>query len=326
MAANGREPDMSALPKARTEPLRATFVVATKDRPGELRRLLRSLEAQTSPPAEVVVVDGSRDGLAASVEAACQDVQAFPARYVRGLPPSAARQRNLGLEAADPGASLIGFFDDDAVLDSRALEKMMRFWRTAEQTVGGAALVMENHPATEWPSLKLTAFAQAAGLYSRRPGTVAASGFQTMIGSPRATVFTDWLPSGASVWRREVFARFRFDEWFEGYSYLEDLDFSYRVGKAYRLAVVAGAGYRHYPAAPGRGSRYEFGVREVLNRVHFVRKHAELSLRKCWLALAIRLVMSLGSAVRQGDPGQLGRAWGNAVGLARAAVDGRSSS
>jgi GT2 family glycosyltransferase len=313
---------MSGRPPASAEPLPVTCIVATKDRPGELRRLLRSLEAQTSPPSEVVVVDGSRE----PVEAACRDIRAFPVRYVRALPPSAARQRNLGLAAADPGSSLIGFFDDDAVPDGRALETMIRFWRDADGTVGGAAFVLENHPMTGWPSLKSSAFTEAAGLYSRRPGMVAASGFQTMIGSPRATVFTEWLPSGASVWRREVFARFRFDEWFEGYSYLEDLDFSYRVGKAYRLAVVAGAGYRHYPAASGRGSGYAFGVREVLNRVHFVRKHPELSLGKCRLALALRLVMSLGLAVREGDPGQLGRAWGNAVGLVRTAADGRSSS
>jgi len=304
------------------EPLRATLIVATKDRPGELRRMLASIEAQTSPPAEVVVVDGSRE----PVEAVCRDIRAFPVRYVRGVPPSAARQRNLGLAAAHPESSLIGFFDDDAVLDRPALGEMTRFWRDADGTVGGAAFVLENHPAPAWPSLKLTAFAEGAGLYSRRPGAVAASGFQTMIGRPQSTVFTEWLPSGASVWRREVFARFRFDEWFEGYSYLEDLDFSYRVGKAYRLAVVAGAGYRHYPAASGRGSGYAFGVREVLNRVHFVRKHPELSLRSCRLALAVRLVMTLGLAVREGNPAQLGRAWGNAVGLAKAAVIGGSPS
>jgi GT2 family glycosyltransferase len=313
---------MSGRPPAGVEPLRMTCVVPTKDRPHELRRLLQSLEAQASLPAEAVIVDAGRE----TVDALCRELRAFPVRYLRGLPPSTARQRNLGLAAADPGSSLIGFFDDDAVLDDGALETMMKFWRDADGTVGGAAFVLENHPLTGWPSFKSSPLAEAAGLYSRRPGTVAASGFQTMIGRPRETVFTEWLPSGASVWRREVFARFRFDEWFEGYSYLEDLDFSYRAGKAYRLAVVGGAGYHHYPAASGRGSGYAFGVREVLNRVHFVRKHRELSLGKCRLALIVRLVMSVGLAVRERDSSHLGRAWGNAVGLARASVDGRSTS
>jgi len=38
-----------------------SFVVPTKDRPDELRRLLASLAAQSALPAEVIVVDGSGD-------------------------------------------------------------------------------------------------------------------------------------------------------------------------------------------------------------------------------------------------------------------------
>jgi GT2 family glycosyltransferase len=294
--------------------MRCVFIVATKDRPRELGRLLGSLEAQSRPPDEVVVVDGGREPAAA----VCRGVKAFPVRLIRSAVPSAASQRNLGLESLGSGEGFAGFFDDDVVLEASALASMFRFWEGADAQVGGAAFSMRNHPTTAWPSLKLSPFTEAAGLYSRRPGAVSQAGFQTMIGRPRETVFTDWLPSGASLWRRDVFRWFRFDEWFEGYSYLEDLDFSYRVGKAYRLAVVAGAGYYHFPAASGRGGGREFGMREVLNRVHFVRKNAELSLPRCYLALAVRLMMNLGFAA--GDAGHayyLQRAWGNALGLAR---------
>jgi GT2 family glycosyltransferase len=38
-----------------------SVVVATKDRPDDLRRLLESLHRQTIPPAEVVIVDVSRE-------------------------------------------------------------------------------------------------------------------------------------------------------------------------------------------------------------------------------------------------------------------------
>jgi GT2 family glycosyltransferase len=290
------------------------YVVATKDRPGELRRLIVSLERQTEPPGELIVVDSGRS----PVELLCQAVRAFPVRFVRALPPSAARQRNLGIAAARPETGLIGFFDDDAVLEATALEAMNRFWRTAGPDVGGASFNMLNHPQPELLRLKLMPLAEAAGLYSRRPGAVTRAGFQTMIGRPRSNIFVDWLPSGASVWRREVFDRILFDERFEGYGYLEDLDFSYRAGKAYRLAVVAEAGYFHLPAAGGRGNGYEFGRREVANRLYFVRKNAELSAGRCLLALAVRLAMTLGFAVRDGNPDLLCRAWGNAVGLATA--------
>jgi len=290
---------------------KVAFVVATKDRPRELARLIRSLEAQTRLPDEVIVVDGG----SGSVEAFCRSVRAFPVRHVRGLPPSASRQRNLGLETAPPDAGLIGFLDDDVVVGESALEKILAFFEGADGRIGGAAFNMLNHPPVAWPRAKLSPYTEAVGLYSRSRGAVSPAGFQTMIGQTWSTVYVHWLPTGASVWRKEVFGRFRFDEWFEGYSYLEDLDFSYRVGKAFRLAVVAEAGYYHLPAASGRGNDFEFGRREVLNRVHFVRKNPELSVGKCYLALASRLLMSLGLALRERDFHHVRRAWGNVIGL-----------
>ena len=294
-------------------PLKLAFVVATKDRPEELRRMWRSLCRQTRPPDEVVVVDAGAgpsplEGL---------DPAAFPATHIRAERPSAAGQRNAGLDAVSPGTELVGFLDDDAVLEEDAVEEMLRFWEGAGVEVGGAAFNLVNHPPLDLAPLKHTRLAESLGFYSKRPGTVAPSGFQTMIGSVERTTWTEWLPSGASVWRREVLRRHRFDDWFSGYSYLEDLDFSYRVAKTSRLAVVAGARYRHLPVAGGRGSWYSFGLREVLNRVHFVRANPELSLVKCRAALAVRLLMSVAFGIKEFKLVHLERAWGNAVGLAR---------
>jgi hypothetical protein len=132
------------------------------------------------------------------------------------------------------------------------------------------------------------------------------------------TVFVEWLPSGASVWRRGVFDSFRFDPWFDGYSYLEDLDFSYSVGKRYRLAIVAGAGFCHYPSASGRGAAYQFGKKEVQNRLYVVRKH-HLSLPRCYLGLFLRMLMTLGRAAAcRRTKHCLGRAWGNCVAICQA--------
>jgi GT2 family glycosyltransferase len=293
--------------------LRLAFVVATKDRPEELRRLWESLLAQTRPPDEVVVVDA---GVPPTPLASPRSGR--PAlRSVASPVASAARQRNVGIEAVAPGIELVGFLDDDAVLEENAVEEMVRLFAEFGSELGGAAFNLVNHPPLDLATLKRTPFAEALGLYARRPGAVTASGFQTMIGAVETNSWTDWLPTTAAVWRREIFRGHRFDEWYSGYSYLEDLDFSYRVGRVYRLAVAAAARYRHLPAEGGRGSGYAFGLREVLNRVHFVRKNPDLSLLKCRAALAARLLMSLGLAVRERKAAFFARAFGNAVGLAR---------
>lgn len=300
-------------------PARLAFVVATKDRPEELRRLWTSLLAQTRLPDEVVVVEAG---------SAPSPLDAPPAglpvlRRVASPVASAARQRNAGIDAVGPAIDLVGFLDDDAVLEENAVEEIVRLFGEFGPELGGAAFNMTNHPPLALAALKRTALAEALGLYARRRGAVTRSGFQTMIGRVEATGWTDWLPTTAAVWRREIFRGHRFDEWYSGYSYLEDLDFSYHVGRVYRLAVAAAARYRHLPAEGGRGDGYAFGLREVLNRVHFVRKHSELSLARCRAALVLRLAMSLAAAVRERDPDHLARAWGNVVGLARSFIPER---
>jgi len=283
------------------------FVVATKDRPGSLARLLGSLEAQTVFPAEVVVVDGGAE----SVEALCQAARPFPVRHLRCLPPSSTRQRNAGVDAAGRGIPFIGFLDDDVLLERWAVEEMMRFWAGAAADVGGAAFNMLNHPplrASRWKSMLVT---ERLGIYSRKAGAVTKSGFQTMIGRVGETVTTAWLPSGAVVWRREVLDRLRFDEWFAGYGYLEDLDFSFRAAKSFLLKVVARAGYTHHPESASRPDQYRFGRKEVANRLHFVRKNPELSPALCRLTLGLRMLMSLADGIFRGERKELSRARGN---------------
>ena len=292
-------------------PLKLTFVVATRDRPDELIRMWRSLRSQSRVPDEVVIVDASARpstlvGPQAGPPALC---------YIRTAVASATRQRNIGLDAVRPEAGLVGFLDDDAVLEEGAVEEMLRFWEGADGAVGGAAFNMTNHPplrAARWKSLP---FVEHAGIYGRKPGVVLKSGFQTMIGTVAETTPTAWLPSTASVWRREVLRHHRFDEWFDGYSYLEDLDFSYGVGKSLVLKVVAGARYAHHPQASSRLDPFRFGRKEVANRLYFVRKNPELSPGLCRLALCLRMLMSLADGILRGKGQELRRARGNLVSL-----------
>ena len=103
------------------------------------------------------------------------------------------------------------------------------------------------------------------------------SGFQTMIGPVQVATPSDWLPTTAVVCGKRVFESFRFDEWFEGYSYLEDLDFSYRVGEG----IFAGCGSLAPVTAifPGMrpGERIRLRVPGGPHPLHFVGKNPELS-------------------------------------------------
>ena len=295
--------------------MKIAFVVATKDRPGDLRTMLRSLADQSRRPDQVVIVDSS----AAPVQSVAEEFGGLNVKYIHVDRPSASGQRNTGIRAVDEGMDLIAFFDDDAVLEAGSLEVMLDFWATAPAEMGGAAFNWLNFEPTGGGWLKQSAACRWLGLYSPVKGQVTPSGWQTMPEVVWETTMVQWLLSGASVWRKEVFQRFCFDEFFDGYSYLEDLDFSYSVGRHYKLAVVAGAGFKHYPSPSGRSGMVRFGKVEVANRLYFVCKHG-LSVPRCYLGLLIRLVMTLAGAFSLRWRQNLGRALGNCIGLVQSIV------
>jgi GT2 family glycosyltransferase len=286
------------------------LVIATRDRPADLRRLLESLRMQTMQPAEIVVVDAGDE----AVEPVLQDFPKLPIRHLRHWPPSAAAQRNAGIRACGPSATLIGFADDDTTFEANSIEAMLDFWQTADPGVLGAAFNMLNCHMPPGQLLKRSRLSRVLGLYSAQSGGVARSGWQSVTGTVDITLFVEWLPTGAVVWRRSALESIRFDEYFDSYSYLEDLDLSYSIGRRGRLAIVAAAGYRHFPSASGRVSPRHFGRVEVRNRLYFVRKHG-MSVPLCLLALAIRFLMTLSSAVLRFDAGLFARAAGNLEGL-----------
>ena len=300
---------------------KVAFVVATKDRPHDLRKMLRSLSAQSHRPDQIVIVDSSTD----PVSGMAQEFPELKIKYIHHTPPSASAQRNIGIQSVDPNIELIGFLDDDIVLAPNALEIMLKFWQTAPDDLGGCAFNQMNSIPRRASRLKESALTRWLGLYSEKKGVVMPSGWHTLTGTVTETTFVDWLPTCAALWRRDIFDSVCFDEFFEGYSYLEDLDFSYSVSKHYRLAIVADARYWHYPSPSGRVSQYRFGKIEVRNRLYIVRKH-RLSLSRCYLGIMIRLVMTLGSAIKTRSTEDLRRVLGNCQGIAQIFFQNEKSS
>lgn len=191
---------------------------------------------------------------------------------------------------------------------------MAGFWQRAGDDTGGASFNFKNPSARCGDRLKRSRAVERLGLYTCRPGGVALSGWQSIVGTIEETIYVDWLCSGAAVWRRRAFEEFKFDEHFDGYSYLEDLDFSYAVSRRFKLAVVAGPGFMHFPSPCGRLSGTKFGRIESANRLYFVRKHG-LSVPRCFIGLGIRCLMSFGAALKTRDPFYCQRALGNLRGL-----------
>jgi GT2 family glycosyltransferase len=284
-------------------------VIPTIGRYAEIRRMLASLAAQTRLPEQVLIVGEG----AGNSEIAREFPQLNP-ELIRTPGSSICEKRNWGAQLTRPDIDLIAFMDDDIVLEPRAVEALLHFWEVAPPDVGGTGLSLANHPKLYARGLKNLRAASWLGLYDVRKGAVLRSGVHTMIMGVEEDTYVQWLPTYAVVYSRKALAEYSFDEWFESYSYLEDLDLSYRIGKKYRLAVIADARVYHYPSHIGRTDPYRFGQKEVLNRLYFVSKHPELSLPLCCLMLSIRAAMNILLGIFRWDGGYFRRAGGNAVG------------
>ena len=283
------------------------FVIPTKDRGEDLRRMLRSLVSQTRLPDQVIVVDGS------GVEGSCC-VAEFPELridYVRLLPPSLSAQRNAGMAMLRPEITHAGYLDDDVVLELDAVYEMASFWGGAALDVGGAAFNVVNGASSSSSALPRRSTVAGAGL-----GSISPSGIVREWGEVQANLETDWL-YGGTIWRREVIESYSYDTWFQGTGFMEDVDYSYGVREHYRLLVVAAARLAHFtqPVRPDR--QFLFGKWQVVNRMYIVRKyrHRGLSLHKAWGASLMLLAANTGRGIFLRHLGLWNRGMGNLVGL-----------
>lgn len=288
---------------------RMAYVVPTKDRPDDLEKLLASLSKQTRMPAQIIIVDASEP----PVKYVCDRWDGLAITYVREFPPSLARQRNAGMEALQDDITVAGYLDDDLELEPDATEQMLAFWDGAPADVGGAAFSILNQPKRRGGLGFIT---DMFLLNSSQQGKVLSSSFCASIGTPEQDIRTDWLYGGATLWRRDVIERYRYDEWYIGHGYLEDLDFSYRVSRDHRLWVVAAARVWHWHRPVMLSRQYGLGVQQVVNRFYFYRKIGSFSSLSLGWALLGQCLLNIALSVVQRDSAGLRRFAGNLKGMA----------
>ena len=246
-------------------------IVPTKDRPELLRRLLVSVQSQKGYLQQIIVVDGGD----CSVEDVCKEFAALPITYNRVQPPGLARQRNAGLDLVRKDIDLVGFWDDDIVLEPGCMEAMCKFWAEGAEDVGGAEYNIVAGGGPRPPCGKAKAMLDRIFLMEgpQVPGILLRSGESTGAFPARETHEVQWLCGGANLYRREIFERFEFDEWFDGYGIGDDVDFSYRVSGEYKMYVVAEATVQHLMVPVAAGNDFIAGRVVATNQLYFVQKN-----------------------------------------------------
>lgn len=265
-----------------------SLIVCTLGRPLQIRALLQSILQQTSPPAEILIVDASSDSKTEQVvtlernDTGDEWIKYFRvASQDRGL----TRQRNHGIQRAK--GEIIVFLDDDTIPEPDYFAELAACFDRHPDALGvGGYIVNEVQWHRASPGHRLSGAVFRAGEWERRedyrwrlrkilklagtlsPGWMPPSGHGRPIGflpPDGADYEVEFVMGGASAWRRDVFARHQFSEFFEGYGLYEDMDFCIRAAGEGPLFVSTRARLAHHLAETSRPNNFRYGEMVVRN-------------------------------------------------------------
>lgn len=252
-----------------------SLVVATRHRAGRVHDLLGKLAAFDGAPSEIVIVDGSDDDETDRSVRRLAEGRSLPytLTYVRS-PAGLTRQRNVGVDVS--AGEYLFFLDDDCIPQPGYFRALQEVLDTPENRDVGAvcgAVVNEMNRPLSWRwRIRIALTLVPKG----EPGRY----YPTATSLPRSLEMPfsgvrpiEVLPGCSMAYRREVFSRHRFSEFFLGYGQGEDVEMSRRVARDFSLLECGDAHVVHDHAETGRPLGFERGRMTARNRTFIWRRH-----------------------------------------------------
>jgi glycosyltransferase involved in cell wall biosynthesis len=259
------------------------FIIPTKDRPVKLATLLDSFVRQTVQCGRIIIVDGG---------VSVRDVvnrfsSTLPLEYYACYPPGQIRQRNMAISLLNEGTPIVGFLDDDIVLEPGAIEAITNFWNRSEGSTAGISFNIVNNPPVRTSWLKCI-----LGLSSRAQGRVLRSGMTTPNSPVQSDLRSQWLCGGATTWKQGILKEHLHGEISSKWAIGEDLLFSYPIGKLYPLYVCADARVRHeHQMDYVSKMKHRFhGRTQTLWLFYFIKSNRDLSFVLFLWTLSLRIL------------------------------------
>jgi glycosyltransferase involved in cell wall biosynthesis len=248
--------------------MRFSLIVATKDRRDPLAAALECAAKALPADGEVIVVDGDPER---SAEPVVREFQARnPAISIRHVAsePGAARQRNVGIDAAE--GDVVVYVDDDCTFEPPLFEALAAAY--SDPAVVGATGRVEqplrgrlgNNPHSRLRWLLLG---------GGRQGSMTSFGFRCPILDQEQPRDVEFMPGPLMSARRDLAVEVRFDERLAAYSLVEDDDFSYRLSRRGRIRYEPAAVVQHHELRWQERDQRQMDRLQVVNRTYLFRKN-----------------------------------------------------
>jgi len=280
-------------------------------RPKPLLKLLKSVMVQTLYPNDILIIDGSTNNDTETIlkENAFKNLKYFKVDAThRGL----TKQRNFGIKEVSPASEIICFLDDDIVLEPNYFEALIKTYSEKNDALAVGGYIINEVNWTKSDHKKDPSKFYYDGWMRSEPSRFkmrrkfgllpdAVPGFMPTFSHGRSISFlppsgniyeVEQLMGGVSSYRKDIFDRFNFSNYFEGYGLYEDADFSLRLAKTGKLYVNTNAQLAHYHDGSGRPNKYSYGKMVLRNGWYVWRvkyPNPTLKARLKWHATAILL-------------------------------------
>lgn len=103
--------------------------------------------------------------------------------------------------------------------------------------------------------------------------TVSGFGYPIFERQIHQITFVELLSGYSMIFRRKYLEYDRFDEWFSGYSFREDVELSYRISKKTKLVVVPDVKFIHNNSPTNRADILSLKKMQFKNYYYVFRKH-----------------------------------------------------
>ena len=265
-----------------------SIIIPTRDRPQKLEMVIKQLNKNSFFFNEIIIVDSSNVKNKKKIQSFLKSLK-LNIKFFNSKP-SIAFQRNVGIKKFNKNNKYFMFLDDDIVFMRESFTKMKRFIKDNHKKFFGFSFnLVDTDEEDFFESLKKSKIVKNFGLYDDKIGKILQSGWHTKIKNAKENVKVEWIPSCATIFKNKN-KNLLFDNFFSDYSYLEDLDYSYRMSKFGSLVVVKECKCHHKNNIERKS--FNFGKKEFINRYYFVKKN-KFSKTKFFFTAIVKMFLNL---------------------------------
>ena len=266
--------------------MKLSIIIPTKDRPKKIEKILKVLIVNNFFFNEILIIDSSKienkEILKRCIKKTKLKIKLYHSKA------SISHQRNIGLNKMSKTNDFYMLLDDDITFKRDAFINMRKFIKKNKFYIGYSFNLIEKENTNFLEDIKKSSLTNFFHLYDKKIGKVTKSGWHTKIKNVTNDTEVMWLSSCCTIFRNKK--KLRFDNYFSDYSYLEDLDFSYRINKFGKLVVVKDSKYYHRNFI--KRDNFKFGVKELVNRFYFVNKN-NLNFKFFFIGCFIKIILNL---------------------------------